>query len=616
MSFVVFDIETDGLEATKVHCLSHNTGPTLTDDGGISKFLTLGHTYIGHNIQRYDIPTIKRLFNLKLKVRAIDTLALSWYLYPDRQAHSLESWGETFGIPKIKVDDWTTDNIELYVARCERDVEINTRLWEMQLEALRRLYKSDQEALRLAYYLSFKMHCAALQEASRCLVDTTRVEEGINQLQQAKEEKVQGLKAAMPKVPKEKTKTIPLKPFKQDGTLSAHGEKWFGLLKELGLPSTTASVKVIDHYEDPNPSSHDQIKNYLFSLGWKPDEFKYVPDEDSPTKTRMIPQVNTKRPGEWGLTESVKRLVEKFPELEPLDGLSVISHRLSILEGFRDNVDSQGYIKAEIAGFTNTLRFKHSVVVNLPKVTTPYGELVRGCLIAPQGYELCGSDMSSLEDRTKQHYIYPHDPEYVQQMQTPGYDPHLALAVSAGAMTEEESDGYKAGTLKKLFSAIRSMYKTTNYAATYGAGGKKIALSAGVEPARGYQLHEAYWKKNWAIIAVADESEVKTLDGQKWLFNPVSRFWYCLRNDKDRFSTLNQSTGVFCFDTWIKKVLSKREQLTATFHDEGVWTIKKGHRDDCTKLLTDAIRETNEELKLNVQLAIDIQFGERYSEIH
>lgn len=616
MKVTIFDIEADGLEATKVHCLSSTNTATLIDTERIGKFLNQTDIFVGHNIVRYDIPTLKRLFNLKVKPKTIDTLALSWYLYPDRATHGLESWGDTFGIPKIQVEDWVSGGIDLYIARCERDVEINTRLWEMQLELLRRLYKNDDEVLRVAYYLSFKMHCAALQEASGWLVDTARVDSGIAQLQQAKEEKIQALKAIMPKVPKEKTKTIPLKPFKQDGSLSSHGERWFSLLKELGLPSSTTSVKVIDHYEEPNPSSHDQIKSYLFSLGWKPDEFKYVPDEDSPTKTRMIPQINTKRPGEWGLTESVKRLVEISPELEPLDGLSVISHRLSILEGFKDNVDKDGYVKAEVAGFTNTLRFKHSVVVNLPKVGTPYGELVRGCLIAPEGYELCGSDMSSLEDKTKQHYIYPHDPEYVKQMQTPGYDPHLALAVSAGAMTEEQSDGYKAGTLKKMYSAIRSIYKTTNYAATYGAGGKKIALSAGVDVAKGYELHEAYWKKNWAIIAVADELEVKTLDGQKWLFNPVSGFWYCLRHDKDRFSTLNQSTGVYCFDTWIKKVLSKREQLTATFHDEGVWTIKNGHREDCSKLLTEAIIETNKELNLNVQLSIDIQYGERYSEIH
>ena len=50
--------------------------------------------------------------------------------------------------------------------------------------------------------------------------------------------------------------------------------------------------------------------------------------------------------------------------------------------------------------------------------------------------------------------------------------------------------------------------------------------------------------------------------------------WYSLRFDKDRFSTLNQGTGAYCFDTWVKYILSKRPQLTGQFHDEVILEIK------------------------------------------
>lgn len=49
---------------------------------------------------------------------------------------------------------------------------------------------------------------------------------------------------------------------------------------------------------------------------------------------------------------------------------------------------------------------------------------------------------------------------------------------------------------------------------------------------------------------------------------------------------------------------------------EVILTILKGHREACEKLLRDAIKETNEELNLNRELDIDVQFGDNYAEIH
>ena len=109
---------------------------------------------------------------------------------------------------------------------------------------------------------------------------------------------------------------------------------------------------------------------------------------------------------------------------------------------------------------------------------------------------------------------------------------------------------------------------------------------------------------------------IRDSNGTKWLYNPVSGFWYSLRYDKDRFSTLNQGTGVYCFDTWIKHVMSVRPQLTAQFHDEIVLCLKLGSRAKCDRLLKWAIDETNKELNLNVKLDVSIDYGKAYSEIH
>jgi hypothetical protein len=110
--------------------------------------------------------------------------------------------------------------------------------------------------------------------------------------------------------------------------------------------------------------------------------------------------------------------------------MTVVKHRIGLVKGFLDNVDSDGYVMAQIQGFTNTLRFKHAVCVNIPSSRKPYGAEIRSLLtVRNDDYVLCGSDMASLEDRTKQHYMWDYDPEYVKEMMTPDFDPHLDLAL-------------------------------------------------------------------------------------------------------------------------------------------------------------------------------------------
>ena len=234
--------------------------------------------------------------------------------------------------------------------------------------------------------------------------------------------------------------------------------------------------------------------------------------------------------------------------------------------------------------------------------------------------------MSSLEDRTKQHYMFPHDPDYVIEMRKPGFDPHLDMAISAGMLDVEQSDWYKAHDKSNETAEEHDIYvdlalkrhagKSTNYAATYGARGPTIAISAGVEEKVGHILFESYWERNWSLQAIADECIVKTSRGMKWLWNPVAQLWIYLKAEKDRFSTLNQSTGTFAFDRWVYYILFQRNQLTAQFHDEVVLEILKGNRDKVVKLLKGAMSLVNEELGLNVELDCDIEFGDNYGAIH
>lgn len=617
---VVFDVEADGLKATKLHCLSANMDDKISSTTSYEKMAKLMSRedviLVGHNIVRYDIPTLERLLGIEVKCELVDSLAISWYLEPERKLHGLEAWGEEFGVPKPVITDWENLTTEEYIHRCEEDVKINTLLWKRQWKQLVKLYEGEEQAWEFIRYLTFKMKCAADQEKFGWKLDVERGTEALERLSKLKEEKVAELAQVMPKVPVIKKKARPAKPFKMDGSKSATGVAWFKLLEEKGLPEDyDGVVEYIDGYKEPNPGSHDQIKDWLYGLGWVPSEFKYQRNKET-GDIKKIPQVSldSKHPDYPSVCPCVQRLFEKEPKLEVLNGLSVLSHRISILKGFLANVDEHGYVQAKVQGLTNTLRFKHAVVVNLPGVDKPYGEDIRGCLIAPDGYELCGSDCASLEDRTKQHYMWPHDPEYVKEMTTPDFDPHLDLAVFAKALTGEQAQAHKDGTQK--FGAIRKIYKGVNYACVYGAGGPRVAIAAGVSEAEGHRLVEAYWRRNWAVKAIAEEQRVKQCNGRKWLFNPVSKFWYTLRHDKDRFSTLNQGTGVFCFDTWVKHVKAGKVPVIGQFHDEVVCLVRKGKREKLTKFLHECMDKTNKELKLNRELDCSVDFGASYAQIH
>lgn len=621
MNYAIFDIETDGLYSTKIHCVSVNrvkdgvsTRFTITDYAEMREFFTgdEDETLIGHNIVRFDIPESDRVLGISIKKRLIDTLGLSWYLFPLLHEHGLESWGEYYGVPKPQINDWNNLSIEEYIHRCEQDVQINTLLFNQQVAYLKAIY--GQAGIdRIMRYITFKLECAREQEQMRWKIDVETCKLNLLSLEVEEANRIDALKAAIPNNILYKKAKRPKNPYKKDGTPSTAGERWFSLLEELGLPPEyNQEIKVVAGEEPGNPTSFTQLKRWLDSLGWVPQTFKFAKDKDH-NITRKIPQIaNTDGSG---LCESVKRLIEVEPALENLEGLFVVRHRMGLLKGFLRDMDSEGFVKAQINGFTNTMRFQHKTVVNLPTVTKPYGDKIRGCLIAPdENHILCGSDMSSLEDNTKQHYMFFFDPEYVKEMRVPGFDPHLDIAIQGGMLTPEQVQAHKDGT--ENHSKVRKDAKVVNFSAVYGVGAKKMSLTTGWPLSKSKGLLDIYWKRNWSVKKVAAACTVQTINNQMWIYNPVSKFWYTLRFEKDRFSTLNQSTGVYCFDTYVRHVRKAGFKLCGQFHDEIIFPLLKGTQDVARETLHRCIKDVNDELKLNIELGISVDFGDTYAQIH
>ena len=170
---LVFDIEANGLleDATSIHCIC---GKYLGHTGIFSKFslhsehltrdsilkvFTGANKIICHNQINYDIPMIKKFYDIDLIglvgiENVVDTYILSQLLYPDRQLpkgcpqvvfnpvtrkskkigpHGLESWGYRVGHKKIEIHDWRYFD-DAMLDRCETDVLINEKVYYKLLE--------------------------------------------------------------------------------------------------------------------------------------------------------------------------------------------------------------------------------------------------------------------------------------------------------------------------------------------------------------------------------------------------------------------------------------------------------------------------------------------------
>ena len=163
MTALVFDIETDGLNPTKIWCMStfnvdtqehRSFGPLELDEG--LETLKAADKLIGHNILNFDMPVIKELKGLDLTNKYIvDTLVLSRLFKPTREGgHGLESWGYRLNCPKITFDDYFNYSEEM-LKYCAQDVLVN--------------YKVYQELKRESR--GFKIDCVNLEHEAAVVID-------------------------------------------------------------------------------------------------------------------------------------------------------------------------------------------------------------------------------------------------------------------------------------------------------------------------------------------------------------------------------------------------------------------------------------------------------------
>ena len=620
----------------------------------ISRFLDREIILVMHNGICYDKHALIHFGYDVSKVHFVDTLALSWYLDLNRDKHGLESYGEEAGVPKPEIKDWENLTQQDYDNRVQEDVKIQRYTYKKLKARFEELYgnMSDYDFCthRVVKYLNFKMEQLAEQQNTRIRIDVQKAKELIEQFTLLLDEKTQQLASVMPKVPVYNKHKKPAKPFKKDSSLSATGLKWKEITERANVPfDYDGEIKTVKGYDEPNPQSPQQIKDWLFGLGWIPETFKF--DKDAEGNERKIPQIYKPQSG-GQICQSIENLAEENPDVQALVGLGVVKHRRGAVQGFLDSLVFDEFVEAGANGFTNTLRLKHrKPFVNLPSSRVAYGEDVRGCVIARENKKFVCSDLSSMENLWSFNYQMPYDPDFVKSQQSKDYDPHLNLAMVGGLLTKDQVSFYKIvskgfpvedyemtdGLSKllnmsdeekenelKLIGKNRGVGKNCGYALQYNCGVPVLARTAKISEKEARVIYKAYKKLNWSIQAIAKDQIRKTVSHGMYQWNPYSKMWYYLKKEHDSYSTLVQGSGSYLLDLWLKMIdnikvekgIKNEIKLCAQMHDEHLQEFSELDESVISEIYDEALSRVNKCLKVEIPFGCDTQFGFKYSEIH
>lgn len=383
MTTAIVDIETDSLNATKIHCIvarSYKTNKVKAWVGQeCSEFASWSQqidTFVMHNGISFDAPVLNRLLGCNIKLSQIrDTLIESQLYNPIRDGgHSLEAWGKTLGFEKGDFHDFAHYSPEM-LEYCKRDTEV-TRLVAQKLEVEGKPFKPK------AYELECKV---------RAIID-----------KQQKNGFAFKIKEAMI-----------LQAQLQDelSTLERKAEEDF--------EPTEVVLKTKTKYIPFNIASRKQIADRLQAKGWEP--------------TQMTEKGNVI------INEAVLSKI-KLPEAKMFNRYFLLQKRTGLLKSWIMACQEDNRVRGSVMTLrTITGRMAHAVpnMAQVPAVYSPYGRECRGLWTVDDvsKYRLVGVDASGLELRCLAHYM--NDPEYTNIVLTG--DVHTANQERAGLKTRDQA---------------------------------------------------------------------------------------------------------------------------------------------------------------------------------
>lgn len=638
-----------------------------------------------HNGLGYDIFVLMFILGIKYtvgpdllegrQVNFVDTFYLSMFLNPDRERHSIEYFGDKFGMEKIdfrkelidigflKEDSPDGEEFRQYHpimdGYCERDALIGKMVYKSLISEWKEVYgefsgwtaafKSGQKS----FYL---MSCQELTGWKFNIDYGLELAEKIRGMMEELRSEVEPcLPPRSLKKTEEKEYKMPAKPFKKDGSYSSSWEKFAQKHSGTQVSETVwnfygEEVKVqagfILNIKLPmEMANQDQMKDWFLEMGWKPSLWNWKRGLDGkpirdPITRKLIPT-----------TPKIQETGKLCPNLEQMEGDLVkkvvkwlsLRNRSSVLEGWLNNprLKYDGRIGAGRTGIAATHRQKHKVVVNVPKADPKVllGNEFRSLWICEDGFKIAAADAGALEGRVQGSYTHKYDGGATADELLKG-DVHSKNAHAFyGKIYKEVRDIYNSeGFNKDLteWKPYRNKSKNGYYAIMYGAGAPKVASTLGIPEKYGKESLDAFWEANPGTAELRKNLEKYWETKGKSKYLPAIDGRILLTRKKSALlNTIFQSCGgiimdyACCFmDLWLGKMYwdDKRRpyyfykgyivRRIGYFHDEIEYECQDEIAVEIAKLVEKAITRAGEYLKLKVPLVGEGKVGSNWQQTH
>ena len=563
---IIWDIETDALDATKIYIL---VAKILNQEGyyifrDAENFRLFyeqheGYEWIGHNSISFDSTVLSRLWGVTIPVsKQWDTLVMSRLWQPTLDGHGLEAWGNRLGEAKIQFQDFSkyTEEMKVY---CKQDVKVTEKLYKTLVKNLKgfshesvRLEHSVQaiisEQIRNGFLLdkdvAMEIYTGALQEANR--IENAIVE-------------------YFPPIVEER-----------------YSEKTGKRLK--------------DKVEYFNLGSPKQIVERLDALGWKP---------TVPTKTGKS----------WKICqENLDTIPDRMPDgrdmpecVKDLKRWKILETRWKTAKDWMDRMDGDGRVHGQvIVPGTVTHRASHQNpnMANIPSITSERGLSglfayeCRQAWTVPRGSALVGTDASGIQLRVLAHYM--NDPEYTKTLLEG--DIHT---FNKNALGEHCKD--------------RPTAKTFIYAWLLGAGQNKIAQILGCSISQAGDAMDNFLRsipalkelKRKAAMA-AQRGYLVGLDGRRIQIESEHKSLSVYLQGGE--TVIMRLANVFWYNRAKKENIDFKQVVWV--HDEWQTEVEETKAEDLGKLQVQAIRDAGSYFKMNCPLDGEYKIGNNWAETH
>lgn len=635
MTNIIFDIETNGIDINtvdKIWCISvctldvegvktpifrtfsdyHNQPnrsiavfkQILEDSFAISKL-----TFIGHNIIAYDLPVLAKLLfkcpvsELYKRFNIIDTLVVSRVLNPDRNGHSIEDWAARFGgEQKVQQEQWQVFDPNM-ITRCESDVRLNYKI----LKALQTEGKFRELPPYLAMEMRFAQLCYHIQENGMYL-DIPKCEEYIKMLTKSIAELDKQIEPCIPDTIKPHTPLVNI--YKKNGELKQAAQDFI----ETGNPYEIEGNTMIRYIRQKACLGDSKtLKSYLLSIGWKPsqdpDKWNYKTEKSGYGKLVKVKdkdgkyiRTSPKLPKE---DHELEELMSISPLFKPIAQRMQQRHRLSVIEGYLKN-QVDGKLASKINPCRcNTMRVSHSVLANVPRKESYFGQEMRSLFQATPGKVLVGADVDGLEACMLANLLG--DKEFIQFIKDNDYKYHKYFQ----KVLVDFIDGY-------------DKIKSFDFAFIYGGGDEKLGSLCNKKKGNNIEIGKqvrAYAQKNVPGLDNLQKRLESEFTKYKGIFGVDGR-WLPVRKKSALINTACQGDGAIVSKYWTCKTIAELEKrgiphkLVMYMHDELIIETEPQYAAQVGETLANSMTAVSKYLNLKIELSASFRVGNTWGDCH